>query len=89
MDMTNPEEWKQQWTTFTSAPYIMLSPMVIAGLVGWWLQGTKSAGKIAGLEEKISVYEQRLKLAVEQSAASDRAKDEAEKELQTFKGESR
>jgi|SRR5450631_3125589 hypothetical protein len=87
MDVFNPDTWKQQWTAFMSAPFIMLPLIAGAVWVGWWLRGTKSEGKIAGLDERIAVFEDRLKLAAEQSASADRAKDEVEKQFQAYKAE--
>jgi len=78
----------------TGAPYIVLPTIVLSGSVGWWLRGIKSTGKIGGLEEqisalnvKISVMEQRLTLAAEQAASAHQAKDELEKQFQTYKAE--
>ena len=84
MDVTNVQDWEQQWTTFMSAPFIIFPPIVIAGLVGWWLQGTKSAGQIAGLKEQVSVMEQRLKLATEQAATANQAENEFARRMQTL-----
>jgi hypothetical protein len=87
MDLTNPEIWKQQWTAFMSAPYIMALPVLVAGWVGWWLRGNRSAGTIDGLRERISALEERWRLADDKAAASDRAKDDVEKQFQAYKAE--
>jgi hypothetical protein len=83
MYLSNPDIWKQQWTAFTSAPYIVAPLIVFAGLVGWWLKGTT----IAGLKRRFSVYEDRLKLAAKQSESARQAKDEVATEFETFKAE--
>jgi hypothetical protein len=95
-DVFDPNTLQQQWTAFTNAPFIMLPLIAIAASgaasAGWWLRGTTSAGKIAGLEGKIagleaqnaaldarnSVTEQRLKLAAEQLAVANEAKNDVE-----------
>jgi hypothetical protein len=85
MDMPNLDTWKQQWTAFMSAPYIMFSFILGGGLVGWWLRWIKSEGRIAGLNGRISVFEDRLKLAAEQVALADRAKDEVVRQFNDLK----
>jgi hypothetical protein len=94
MDVFNPDMWKRQWEMFVSAPYIMLPLAVGAGLIGWWLRGMTSErkidgleGKIAGLNERIVLFEDRLKFAAEKVAWASRAKDEVEGQFQTYKAE--
>ena len=60
-------------------------PILIVGVVVWWFRGTLFGREVAGLKEQIAALEQRLKLAAEQVAASERAVDELEKELQEYK----
>jgi len=82
MDVSNPDTWKQQFTAFTSAPYIVAPLlMVFGGLVGWLL------GRIADLKGRISVFEDRLKLAAKQAESARQAKDEVAKEFQTYEAE--
>ena len=85
MDVSDPDTWMRQWTAFTSAPYIvgplMVFLLVFAGLVGWLL------GMIADLNERISVFEDRLKLAVEQAESARQAKDEVATEFETYRSE--
>jgi hypothetical protein len=83
MDLSNPDTWKQQWTAFTSARYIVAPSIVFAGLVGWWLKGIT----IAGLKGRISVFEDRLKLAAKQAESARHAKDEVATEFETYKEE--
>jgi len=83
MDVSNPDTWKQQWTAFTSAPYIVAPLIVFAALVGWWLKGIA----IAGLKGRISVFEDRLKLAAEQAESARQAKDEVATEFETYEAE--
>lgn len=83
MDMSNPDTWKQQWTAFTGAPYIVAPLIVFAALVGWWLRGIA----IAGLKGRISVFEDRLKLAAEQAESARQAKDEVATEFETYEAE--
>jgi hypothetical protein len=94
MDVTNPEMWKQEWTAFASAPYIIL-PFIVAGwLAGLWFRGRATEGEIAGLkseisvhDREISVWELRLKLATDSVATADRARDELDKQFQAYKAE--
>jgi hypothetical protein len=82
MDVSNPDTWKQQWTAFMSAPYIVAPVlMVFGGLVGGLL------GRIAGLKGRISVLEDRLKFAAELAESARQAKDEAATEFETYKAE--
>ena len=82
MDVSNPDTWKQQWTAFISAPYIVAPVlMVFGGLVGGLL------GRIAGLKGRISVFEDRLKLAAKQAESARQAKDEVATEFGTYMAE--
>jgi hypothetical protein len=82
MDVSNPDTWKQQWTAFMSAPYIVAPVlMVFGGLVGGLL------GRIAGLKGRISVFEDRLKLAAKQAESARQAKDEVATEFEAYKEE--
>jgi hypothetical protein len=83
MDVSNPDTWKQQWTAFTSARYIVAPLIVFAGLVGWWLKGIT----IAGLKGRISVFEDRLKLAANQAESARQGKDEVATEFETYRAE--
>jgi hypothetical protein len=80
MDVFNPDTWKQQWTAFMSAPYIMF-PLIACAIWGaWWLRGAKSA-------ERIAVFEDRLKFAAEKVESANKAKDEVEKQFQDYRTE--
>jgi hypothetical protein len=83
VDASNPDTWKQQWMALTSAPYIVAPLIVFAGLVGWWLRGIA----IAGLKGRISVFEDRLKLAAKQAESARQAKDKVATEFATYKAE--
>jgi hypothetical protein len=81
MNPFDPETWKQQWTAFWSAPFIMLPLIVVAGLTAWWFRGKMSDAEIAGLKEQISVKEERLKFAFDLVAASDRDFEKLQKDF--------
>jgi hypothetical protein len=90
--LLNPETWQQQWAAFRSAPLIMTPAFVVVALGVWWFRWTTLKGEIRGLREqnsalreRISVVEERLRLATEQTAAADRARDEAEKDSRNLK----
>jgi len=74
---------KQQWTAFTTAPYIAAPLIVFAGLVGWWLERRK----MAGLKRRISAFEDRLKLAAQQAESARQAKNDVAKEFKTYNAE--
>jgi hypothetical protein len=81
------EFWEQQWAAFWSAPPIVGPPILIVGSIVWWFRGATFEREIAGLKEQIGAMEQRLKLNADALAASDRAKDELDKQFQTYKTE--
>ena len=56
---------------------------MFAGLVGWWLKGIT----VAGLKGRISVFEDRLKLAAQQAESARQAKDEVATEFETYRAE--
>jgi hypothetical protein len=100
MGFYNPDDWTKLETAFTSAPLwaVIVATGATVGAAVWWFRGTmfgreitslkgEMAGKVAGLEGEKSILEQRLKLAADLTAASDRAKDETEKQFQTYKTE--
>jgi len=67
---------------------LVIGPLIaIAGFVVWWFRGRLFEAQIAGLKEQIAVVEQRLKLAADALATSDRAKDELDKQFQAYKSE--
>jgi hypothetical protein len=84
-DYLRPEFLTQQLTAFGGAWLVMLPTIVGAWWLGWWLRGTRSAGKEAGLEGRISVLNERLTLAADQTVKSDRALEELKKEFQAYK----
>jgi hypothetical protein len=71
MDPTNPEMWKQEWTAFTNAPFIMLAGIMVVGVAVWWLR-RMSEGEIAGLKAQMSAKDERLSLGLDKLAASER-----------------
>jgi hypothetical protein len=87
MNPFDSETWKQQWTAFWSAPYIILPFIMVSLWAAWWFRGRTSEGEIAGLEREISALNERLRLAADLVAASDRAKDELEKQFQAYEAE--
>ena len=87
MDVTNPEMWKQEWTAFASAPFIMLAGIMVVGAAAWWLSRKMFEAQIAGLKEQIAASEQRLKFADERVLSSERALEEVKKQVQDYKME--
>jgi hypothetical protein len=87
MDLTNPEMWKQEWTAFTNAPFIMLAGIMVVGVAAWWLNGKMSEGEIAGLKAQMSAKDERLSLGVDKLAAAERDLEKLQKEFQNYKAE--
>jgi hypothetical protein len=87
MGVFSTDTWKQQWETFLNAPYIIVSFMAAAGLIGWWLRGMKSGRKIDGLAGRIIVFEDRLKFADERAAHADEVRDDVIRQFQTYRTE--
>src|SRR5205809_654557 len=87
VDVSDPAIWKQQWSAFMSAPYIMLPLLAVVAVVAWWFRGKMSEGTIAGLRERIALFDDRLKFAADKGASANQAKDEVEKQFQAYKAE--
>jgi hypothetical protein len=67
--------WKQQWDAFMSAPYIIGPILIIMAAAAWWFRGKTLGGVIAGLRERMTVFEERLQLAAEKAALANEAKN--------------
>jgi hypothetical protein len=87
MNPFDPETWKQEWTAFWSAHWIVGPLIALAGFVGWWFRGRMSEAQIAGLNAQISALNERLTLAKELTAAAEKAKDELEKQFMDYNAE--
>jgi hypothetical protein len=98
MDFINPDDWTKLETAFTSAPRwaVMVAAGAAGALIVWWARGkmfetertnllSEQRSQKAGLEGEKSILEQRLKLAAEQLAVSDRAKNESQSDVQILK----
>jgi len=83
-DLLKHDFWKQPWATFQNDFWVMLPLFVIVVVGVWWLRGRLFEAQLGGLKEQIAALEQRLKLATDLTAASDKAKDEVETQLQTL-----
>jgi ABC-type amino acid transport substrate-binding protein len=64
MDITNPEMWRQEWTAFQSAPFIMLAGVMVVGVAAWGLNWIRFSGRIAGLEGEKAVLQRRLEAEI-------------------------
>ncbi|HEY8650534.1 MAG TPA: hypothetical protein VIL70_06425 [Chthoniobacterales bacterium] len=92
--MSNPDTWKQQWEAFMNAPYIMFPLLLFVAGAVWWFRGKMSEATVAGLREQINglreqinIFNARLQLAAEKASLADEAKDELERQFQTYKAE--
>jgi hypothetical protein len=100
MDFYNPDDWTKLETAFTSAPpwALIATSGTIGGLLGWFLQSTKSAGKIGGLKGQIDelnvridslkdrnlLTEERMKFTAEKAAIAGQIEDELKKRIQSL-----
>jgi hypothetical protein len=85
--LLKPELWEQQWAIFTSAPLILGPLILIIGLVFWWVRGAMFKRETASWKAEISAVEQKLKLAADALAKSDRDTEKLRKEFQAYKAE--
>jgi hypothetical protein len=58
-----PEFWKAQIEVATSAPWVVVPLLLIAGIIGWKSRSIIDARKIRGLRVEINTREQRLQQA--------------------------
>jgi hypothetical protein len=61
--------WHDQWTVITSAPWLVIPLLLVAGFVGWKWKGANDDGEIRGLRAEINAAAQRLELAREKYEA--------------------
>jgi hypothetical protein len=96
MDPSNPDDWTKLETAFTSAPLwaVIVATGATVGVAVWWFRGWMSQERlavlkeqIAAVKEQVTAVEQQLKLAAAASGASERAKDELEKQFLAYKSE--
>lgn len=85
MDWLDPKTWTQQFEAFKSAPIILLPTLGAIGIAVWWFRGTVCKTKIDALEGRITIFEDRLKLAAERLEASDKAKADVDLEFRRYK----
>jgi hypothetical protein len=72
---------------FLERPYIIL-PFIVASFgAAWWLRGNTKEGEIAGLKTQMDALREQLKLAADQTAASERDLEKLKKEFQAYKEE--
>src|SRR5262245_47209170 len=81
------QDWKHQWDTFMSAPYIVAPFVIGGGFIGWWLKGIKSDNIINGLNGRIEIFGDRLTLAAQKVEAANQAKAEIERQFQVYKSD--
>jgi hypothetical protein len=65
--------WHDQWTVITSAPWLVIPLLLVAGLVGWKWKATNDDGEIRGLRahrdataEKLEVVREKYDTVVNQ-----------------------
>jgi hypothetical protein len=61
--------WHDQWVVITSAPWLVIPLLLVAGLVGWKWKGGNDEGEIRGLRAELDTAAQRLEFAREQYEA--------------------
>jgi|ERR1700722_1095171 hypothetical protein len=86
-NLLKPEFWEQQWAILTSAPLILGPSSLIVGLIVWWIRGAMFKRESSSWTMEISAVEQRLKVAADALAQSDRDTEKLEKEFHAYKAE--
>jgi hypothetical protein len=61
--------WHDQWTVITSAPWLVIPLLLVAGFVGWKWKGANDDGEIRGVRAELGTAAQRLEFAREQYEA--------------------
>jgi hypothetical protein len=61
--LLTPEFWKVQIELVTSALWIVIPSLLVAGIIGWKSKGIIYDKKIRGLRTEINAHEQRLQQA--------------------------
>jgi hypothetical protein len=86
-NLLKPEFWEQQCAILTSALLILGPSSLIVGLIVWWIRGAMFKREISSWRLEVSAVEQRLKVAADALAQSDRDPEKLEKEFQAYKAE--
>jgi hypothetical protein len=63
--------WHDQWTVITSAPWLVIPSLLVAGFVGWKWKSVNDDGEMRGLRQEVSVAAQRLQFANENLKSAD------------------
>jgi dsDNA-specific endonuclease/ATPase MutS2 len=61
--LLTPEFWKAQIEVATSAPWVVIPLLLIAGIIGWGSKGIVDDRKIKGMMAEINTRERRLQQA--------------------------
>jgi hypothetical protein len=81
----NTAFWQRQLDAFLAAPLPSLVFLALGAIAAWWLSSTIWKARLAAAHERLSVFEERLKLAAEQSQRSKVAAETLQTELQGFR----
>ena len=81
----NTAFWQRQLDAFLAAPLPSLVFLALGAIAAWWLCSTIWKARLAAAHERVSVFEERLKLAAEQSQRSKAAAETLQTELQGFR----
>ena len=81
----NTAFWQRQLDAFLAAPLPSLVFLALGAIAAWWLSSTIWKARLAAAHERVSVFEERLKLAAEQSQRSKAAAETLQTELQGFR----
>src|SRR4029450_1363536 len=81
----NTAFWQRQLHAFLAAPLPSLVFLALGAIAAWWLSSTIWKARLAAAHERLTVFEERLKLAAEQSKRSKVAAETLQTELQGFR----
>lgn len=59
--------WHDQWAVVTSAPWLIIPSLLIAGFVGWKWKGANDDGEIRGLQAEVKGVQAALNAVAERS----------------------
>ena len=81
----NTAFWQRQLDAFVAAPLPSLVFLALGAIAAWWLSSMIWKARLAAAHERVSVFEERLKLAAEQSQRNKVAAETLQTELQGFR----
>lgn len=73
--------WQKQLDAFLAAPMPSLVFLALGAIAAWWLRGTVMQGELSAARERVTVVEERLRLAAEQVQLAEKVRQQLETDL--------